>query len=348
MRLPDTKEIEINSDGVLLRRIYVPFNQRRFFCFMPKLFRIIEGADVIQWNSFVSAITGGVISKMKNKPHVLLTHELFRDLWKKFSDNIIERNLYPFMEKIIVRNNYDAGIVPCDYTKRTLVKMGMPSDKIMKIPHGIDLKLFQPKYGLLKEKYDLFDRFVVGWTGRMDFSGTAYSKNLKCLFDAFKKVKTKVPSSVLLLGGVGFENISWYLEELGLEIGKDVIYSGRLPYKDLPFFYSSCDVFASSSLSEGFGFTVVESQACGTPVVAFEGAGSLDEVIAKNKSGKLVSPQTFPALAKGILELHKYPKLREDMSRVGMQWVKQFNWKDSAKMHEKVYEDVYCHHKMTK
>jgi glycosyltransferase involved in cell wall biosynthesis len=353
MRMPDTKELEILPSGIKIRRINVPFrndymSSRRMFCFMPQLFKATKDADVVQWNSFVSAITGGVISKLMNKPHILLNHEMFDGLWKRFTSNPIEQTVYPLMEKIIVMNRYDAGIVPCKNSEEDLVKLGMPRDKIKIIHHGIDHQNFRPRFATFKEKYHLWDRFVLGWSGRSGFSGTAYSKNVKCLFDAFKQVKVKIPSAVLLMCGTGWDDVSWYPRSIGLEEGRDVIHVGKIPYEQMPELYSSLDVFVSSSIHEGFGLSIVEAQSCGTPVVAFDKAGSIPEVVENNKSGKLVYPQTSSRLVKGIEELYKYPELRRRMGNHAMQWTKQFNWKDSAKAHEQVYEDVLCWHKINR
>ena len=245
---PELRKNEINEDGVRIRRLNVPFNERRLFCFHPKLLSLMNGVDVVQFNSFVSAITGGYISKLKKKPCLGLCHEMFTNLWKKFTDNKIEQIIYPTIEKIIAKNPYVAWIVPCDYTKNTLINLGVRPEIIKKIPHGIDTKLFRPKYGTFKEVFELWDRFVIIYSGRYGFSGTCYSKNQKVLFDAFRKVKVKIPNSVLLLVGSDFEKVSPYIQSLGLELGKDVIYAGKITDEEMPEFYSSGDVFVSSSL----------------------------------------------------------------------------------------------------
>jgi len=338
----ELKGREINEDGVMIRRLNVPFNERRLFCFHPKLISLMKDADVVQFNSFVSAITGGFIARLMRKPCVGLCHEFFQDLWQKFTDNRVEQIIYPAIEKLISINPYIAWIVPCDYTKNTLIKMGVRPDKIKKIPHGIDHRLFHPMYGSFRERYELWDRFVILYSGRYGFKGTCYSKNQKVLFDAFKKMKVKIPSSVLLMVGSDFENVKPYIESLGLEIGKDVIYAGKIPDKEMPEFYSSGDVFVSSSLSEGFGFSILESQACGTPVVAFAN-GSIPEVVSDNKTGILIKKRKNSyGLTKGIKTLYKYPNLRRTMSSNAIQWAKKFTWKKSAKAHSDLYENVYC------
>jgi len=343
MRLSkNDKEFEINEHGVKLRRLNIPFNERRLFCFHPKLFKLTSDADVLQFHTFVSAITGGFIGKLKNKATIGLTHEFFTDKWEKLTKNKIEQKLYPFIERFITKNPYDAWICPCEYTRKTLNDMGVPKEKIKVIPHGLQHDLFYPRFATYKDKYNLWNRFVITHAGRIGFSGTAYSKNIRCLFDTFKKVKVKIPSAVLLMAGTGWEDVAWYPKKLGLEIGKDIIHLGKLKKEELPFFYSSGDVFLTSTLSEGFCFVACESEACGTPVVAFKNAGALDETASV---GKLVSPQTSTALAKGVIEMYKFPNLRRQKSRDAMKWVKQYDWKKVAQEYKKTYEDVLCWHK---
>jgi glycosyltransferase involved in cell wall biosynthesis len=345
---PELKEAETNEDGVKIIRLNVPFNERRLFCLHPKLLSLMKDADVVQFNSFVSAITGGFIAKIMKKPSVGLCHEMFADLWQKFTNNRIEQIIYPAIEKLISINPYIAWIVPCDYTKNTLIKMGVRPEIIKKIPHGIDTKLFHPKYGSFIEKYRLWDRFVILYSGRYGFKGTCYSKNQKVLFDAFKKVKVEIPSAVLLMVGSDFENVRPYIESIGLEIGKDVIYAGKIPDKQMPEFYSSGDVFVSSSLSEGFGFSILEAQACGCPVVAFAN-GSIPEVVSDNKTGILIKKRkTSYGLAKGIKNIYKYRRMKILMGLNAMRWVKKFSWKKSAKAHSDLYEEVYCWYKINR
>ncbi|WP_269851769.1 glycosyltransferase [Methanosarcina horonobensis] len=50
--------------------------------------------------------------------------------------------------------------------------------------------------------------------------------------------------------------------------------------EDLPFYYAACDVYATCSLLEGFNMPLVEAQACGKPVVAFN-IGPHKEVVKK-------------------------------------------------------------------
>lgn len=64
----------------------------------------------------------------------------------------------------------------------------------------------------------------------------------------------------------------------------NIIFAGFVPDEELPNYYAACDVYATCSLVEGFNMPLVEAQACGKPVVAFD-IGPHKEVV---KNGILV------------------------------------------------------------
>lgn len=63
--------------------------------------------------------------------------------------------------------------------------------------------------------------------------------------------------------------------------------------------YGACDLFVLPSLQEAFGKVVIESQACGTPVVAFGGHGP-DATIVDGSTGWLAAERTANSLAETI------------------------------------------------
>ena len=70
--------------------------------------------------------------------------------------------------------------------------------------------------------------------------------------------------------------------------------------KELPYYYAACDVYATASLWEGFDMPLVEAQACGKPVVAFD-IGPHKELI--NEKGILVQPKNIAQLSKALEEV---------------------------------------------
>jgi len=342
-KLPKTKKYEI-INGIQCHRVYVPFEKkhtasRNFFCLtmFPRVLKVAKKVDILQFNTFIAGTTGWIAGKLSGKPYLLMVHELFRELWSVLPVSKIEKILYPIMEEYMVRSPYPFFIVPSKYTKNELINLGISEKIISVIYHGIEHDIFHKGYKpILKRKFKIFDRKIIGWYGRI---GLSYSKNLKCLLESYKLIKKDVPEAVLFFGGEDFEKIIPTIKELGLEINKDIFYCGSLPREKIPFFYSSCDVFAIPSLSEGFGFIAVVAEACGVPVVCFN-KGALPEVVKDMETGIVVKKTSPEDFADGIIKILTNDKLKKKFSENGPKWVKQFDWRKSAMKHLKVYNKL--------
>ncbi|MEM5803104.1 MAG: glycosyltransferase family 4 protein [Candidatus Aenigmatarchaeota archaeon] len=340
MKISNAKYYE-KIEGINCYRSWVPFVKNKlifarllypFFMF-PQVLKVAKKTDIIQFNSFVSATTGWLAGKISRKPYLLMVHEFFENLWKVVSKNFFEKFVYPEVEKFIAKSSYPQIICPSNYTRNVLVKLGVDKNIINVIYHGIDHLVFHQGYEpKLKKKFS--DKFIIGWAGRI---GLSYTKNLKTLLEAFKILKSKLPNSLLAFNGYDFEYLVPVIKKVGLKLNKDVIYTGHSSKENLPYFYSSCDVFAISSLSEGFGLTALEAQACGVPVVCFN-KGALPEVVKNGKTGVIVKNTTPESLAEGIIKVLQDENLRAKLSKNAYEWSKSFTWKESAIKHLEVYE----------
>lgn len=101
-----------------------------------------------------------------------------------------------------------------------------------------------------------------------------------------------------------------YLADYALEDA--VSLRGAVPYEELPKWYALADLFIFPSPLESFGFVVVESMACGTPVVALRGSGGPEEIIANDIDGMLTD---LPNLAMDAVRLLKEPARLAEMGR---------------------------------
>jgi glycosyltransferase involved in cell wall biosynthesis len=105
----------------------------------------------------------------------------------------------------------------------------------------------------VKRRYNLPERFFL-YAGNL-----SPRKNLPRLFAAFNKVAEQLPHYLVLTGSEG-----------SLPEGpapSRLKRLGRIPAEDLRALYALTDAYCHLSLYEGFGFTVVEAQACGAPVL---------------------------------------------------------------------------------
>ena len=115
---------------------------------------------------------------------------------------------------------------------------------------------------LIRRKHHLPERFV------LFVSTLEPRKGIDTLLDAYAALAPMAPYVPLVITG----QHGWYTEriyaqvkQLGLETR--VVFTGYVPDEDLPGLYNCAAVLAFPSRYEGFGLTVLEAMACGTPVV---------------------------------------------------------------------------------
>ena len=137
------------------------------------------------------------------------------------------------------------------------------------------------------------------------------------------------------------EDFEFFQKKIKRELNKkNIIYVGELSQRKLSLFYQRAIAFLYPlQWEEPFGLTMVESMACGTPVVAFK-RGSVPELIKDKVTGFVVKPfkgkkQNFEGFLEAIENVSKIK--REDCR----EWVeKNFTKEKMAKEYEKVYYKI--------
>jgi len=205
---------------------------------------------------------------------------------------------------------------------------------IQVIPFGVDLGVFRPK-----EVESLFDKgdIVIGTIKALEKTyGVEY------LIRAFKIIVEKYPSLPLKLLIVGGGSLEGYLRKLTKELGIEsrTIFTGRIPFDEVPKYHNMITIFVALSESESFGVAVVEAMACGKPVVV-SNVGGLPEIVENNVTGFVVPPRDVKEAAKAIEKLVLDDKLRTQMGKAGMRRVKKlYDWNENVKQMIELYEKV--------
>jgi glycosyltransferase involved in cell wall biosynthesis len=126
----------------------------------------------------------------------------------------------------------------------------------------------------------------------------AFEKAYDILLKAFAVVRTTNPTATLTFLGEGEERQS--LESLArdLKLNGSVYFAG---FQSNPYSYmKQADIFILSSRYEGFSNVIVESLACGTPVVATDCPSAVREVITEGANGWLAENENVASLAEKI------------------------------------------------
>ncbi len=120
---------------------------------------------------------------------------------------------------------------------------------------------------------------------------------------------THLPGWTLLIAGDGPEHATLTALATRLGVAARVRLLGAWPHADLPALYNAADISVLSSAREGFANVLLESMACGTPVVASPIPGN-DEAVQGHAAGRLAAARTPAAIAAAVLELQAHRPAR--------------------------------------
>lgn len=159
-------------------------------------------------------------------------------------------------------------------------------------------------------------------------------KNLARLIDAFAQIASTYPELILVLAGPqGWltRPIMDHVQARGLT--RRVLFPGYVAAEDKAALISGAELFAYPSLYEGFGFPVLEAQACGTPLLT-SATSSLPEVAGEG--ALLVDPTHTDAIAAGLRRLLEDRALREALVARGFANLQRFSWERAARQVQEV------------
>jgi glycosyltransferase involved in cell wall biosynthesis len=154
-------------------------------------------------------------------------------------------------------------------------------------------------------------------------------KNVDVLLKAMKLLGDRFPTAEIEIIGRGSARPG--LEKLATElgIGDRTHFLGFVSDDERDRKLSSSRVCVCPSDKEGWGLTVIEANAVGTPVVASDAPGLRDSV-RNERTGFLAPTRDVDAFAKCIARLLEDDSTSRTMSEAAIEWSKQFNWDRAA------------------
>ena len=144
---------------------------------------------------------------------------------------------------------------------------------------------------------------------------------------AFEEIKERIPHLVYLAGGVSWHDgkVRRFIQR---RLSDRVRHLGHLDDDDLIVMYSGADLFLYPSLYEGFGFPILEAQACGCPLLTST-AKSCPEVAGK--AAVSVDPVSSDAIKDGIMRIVSDPPYRRRVIQAGYENTTRFQWSRVAR-----------------
>ena len=216
----------------------------------------------------------------------------------------------------------------CDHNARWELKMGVTADRVRTIYNGIDTERFRPP-----ETEPPRSRPTVVTAARV-----FPLKDIETLVRACAVTRRRVPDVHFVVYGSHTVDEPYTDTCLALigELGVKDHFTFAGFHSDPAALYHEGDVFALSSISEGFPFSVIEAMACGRPVVATD-VGGVKEAI-EGGVGIVVPPRGHEALGDGLADLLLDPDRRRRLAHVGRERaVEQFGVERMLDAHRVTY-----------
>jgi PEP-CTERM/exosortase A-associated glycosyltransferase len=227
----------------------------------------------------------------------------------------------------------DHAFTICEGLRGDILARGIAAEKITVIPNAVDVESFQlasPPDPQLLEQWGLTGKTVVGFVG----SFYAY-EGLDLLLDAVPELLRQRPDvRVLLVGGGPQEtNLRKQVDRLGL--GEYVIFTGRVPHKEVGRYYDLVNVLAYPRHPMRLTELVtplkpLEAMAQGQLFVASD-VGGHKELIDHGQTGILFEAGNRESLAKAIINLLEAPDTWPAIRANGRAFVENVrNWRNSV------------------
>ncbi|MEM7712000.1 MAG: glycosyltransferase family 1 protein [Cyanobacteria bacterium P01_A01_bin.68] len=161
-------------------------------------------------------------------------------------------------------------------------------------------------------------------------------KNIYTVLKAINNLKQRGVSVHLWKAGADFnEEQKTFIRSQNLE--NNISYLGNPDKANLIQIYNAADILIAPSLHEGFGITLLEAMACGTPVITAN-VSAMPEVVGD--AGILVEPLDYQSIADAAINIQKDSTFRRQLIAKALTRVKQFTWESTSEEIAQVYEEL--------
>jgi glycosyltransferase involved in cell wall biosynthesis len=199
----------------------------------------------------------------------------------------------------------DAITVPSEFARRSFLELGVPQEKVYKVPYGVRLENFT---AVSQPPTDSFEVLFVGSVG--------FRKGIPYLLDAFKGFAH--PHKRLRIVGAVQKEIHLYLSK-GLH--QDVEFLGVVPQRELKKIMSSSHVMVLPSIEEGLALVQAQALACGCPLISSTNTGGSD-LFTHGVEGFEVPIRSVQAITERLQQLADDPVLQQRMRQAAIERVR--------------------------
>jgi glycosyltransferase involved in cell wall biosynthesis len=301
--------------------VLVPETPRRFDLQMIsafyRLFRRIKPV-LVNFHFGRSCPNGLIAARLSGIRHTIWTkHSLNQDgpFYRKIAPHRLLLSMIYVQARLAKKL-----IAVSEGLKRELLLYSVPESKISHFYLGINLS----RYRQGNTSSDLSAELSIPPGRRLIacISQARPEKGLEYLLQAMSSVCYRHPEAHLLIVGGG--PLTGYLRDLGEKLGvaDKVTFCGVR--NDVERILSACEFSVLPSLTEGLGLVILESCACGKPVIASK-VGGIPEIITEGVNGFLIQPRDVQAFAETMTLLLSDRDLLLRMGQAGIARAREFD-----------------------
>ena len=231
--------------------------------------------------------------------------------------------------KIITVSNFE-----CNRIREAL---NLPKDRLTAVYNG-----YSPHFRQMPPAPEIVHKYIPSDDYLFFLGNTDPKKNTPRVLKAYglylRQSKHKRP---LLIADLKEEAIDGILSAEGIkEVKPYLSFPGYIPNADLTALYNGAFAFLYPSLRESFGIPMLESMACGTPVIAGN-TSAMPEIAGEG--ALLADPLDENDIARKILLLEEDDTFYQQQVDYGLERVKLFSWRKSAEALLKIYKEIIIH-----
>ena len=258
-----------------------------------------------------------IIAKQLNIPLVHTYHTMYEDYihyitkgyFNKSSKKIVEYLTLFYCDKTATEL-----VVPTKKAYELFTKKYMVDRNVHVVPTGIEVEKFyienNKKLDIIKKREEIGlkkDDFVILFVGRI-----ASEKNVELLLSSMKPIISVCPKAKLLVVGDGPDLDKYKDYTIKQGINENVVFTGKVPWDTIQYYYLISDCFTTASTSETQGLTVIEAMAASLPVVCIDDE-SFNQTVIDNLNGLIFRNKR--GYRNAIIKLYKDNVLLKRLSK---------------------------------
>jgi glycosyltransferase involved in cell wall biosynthesis len=223
--------------------------------------------------------------------------------------------------------NHAEGLVTVSSgLKRRLTALGTPPERVRMLRNGVDLAVFRPL-----DRDAMRRALGLSRPTLLAVANLVPKKRHRLIVDALPEL-----SGVdLVIVGEGPEREAIEARAREHHVSNRVRLLGHIPQARLPEIYTAADLLVLPSLREGWPNVLLESMACGTPVVVSDFAG-VEDIVAAPEAGRILDESTPSRLAETVRELLAAPPARTATRG----YAEQFDWQSTTEGQITLFHEI--------